>query len=111
MVSDSVVVIVHQPLTQVVVAPQPAPEVTVITGQQGPPGAQGPAGPAGAAAYIHTQSVAATVWTINHNRGSRPSVTLFSVGGVEFEAEIVHATVNQCLVYLSTPTAGSARLV
>lgn len=36
------------------------------TGLEGATGATGPAGPAGGA-YVHTQSVANTIWVINHN--------------------------------------------
>lgn len=71
------------------------------------PGLQGPAG----SGYIHTQGSASDTWTINHNLGFRPNVELFTAGGVEFEAEVIHTTLNQCIVYLATAIAGSARLV
>ncbi len=67
---------------------------------------------AGAASsgYTHVQSVAASTWTINHMLGYRPSATLFTVGGVQFDGEISHPTVNQTVVTLISPIAGSARL-
>lgn len=75
-------------------------------------GVQGPPGPSGsAAAYVHTQSSASTTWTINHNLGFVPSVSLYTVGGVEFEAEVVNVSNNQCVVYLVTALAGTARLI
>lgn len=74
-------------------------------------GVQGPAGPGSNAGYNHVQGSASNTWTINHNLGYRPSVELFTTGGVEFEAEVIHTTVNQCIVYLATAIAGSARLV
>lgn len=60
--------------------------------------------------YLHTQSVADSTWTINHNLGYRPDVALFTVGGVNFSAEVSHPTVNQAVVTLVSPLAGSARL-
>lgn len=59
--------------------------------------------------YLHDQAAASDMWTINHNLGFRPSVTLFTVGGVEFEAEIIHLSDNQCIVYIATSIAGQAR--
>lgn len=71
-------------------------------------GIQGPAGP-GAAFYTHNQPVASATWVINHNLGYFPQITLFTVGGAEFEGEIVNTSVNQAIVYLATATAGTAR--
>lgn len=71
-------------------------------------GTQGPPGP-GAAFYTHNQPVASATWVINHNLGYYPQISLFTVGGAEFEGEIVNITVNQAIVYLAVATAGSAR--
>ena len=87
-----------------ILVPAPVSVVEVLI-----PGPQGPAG--SGSAYIHTQGSAATTWTINHNLGFRPGVTVLSVGGMEVEAEVTHATVNQTLVNFVVATAGSARLV
>mgnify|MGYP003387066120 CR=1 FL=1 len=73
-------------------------------------GVQGPPGPAGSN-YSHQQPVASSTWTINHNLGFKPSVTVLSSGGQEIETEVLHTSVNQCLVYFIVATAGSARLV
>ena len=69
---------------------------------------QGPAGPAGPAGsvsdYRHTQASASAVWTINHNLARDVSVTLYTPGGVEFDAEIVQTSPNQCLALLAAPS-------
>lgn len=83
----------------------------VIPGPSGPPGPPGPVGPAGITAYIHTQSTAASVWTINHNLGYRPAVEVLDSGSQEIDGEVSHPTVNQTVVTLNPPTAGIARLV
>jgi len=81
------------------------PRVTVQLSRTGSPG------PSGTGGYNHNQESASNTWTINHNLGYRPTVALFTVGGVEFDAEVVHTSVNQCTVNLVTPMAGMARLV
>ncbi len=66
---------------------------------------------ASAAGFDFTQSGASSTWTINHNLGRRPVVQLFTVGGVRFQAEIIHMSVNQAVVNLSSAIAGTARCV
>lgn len=67
-----------------------------------------PAGVPGAS-YIHTQSSASATWTINHNLGFRPSIELFTAGGVEFMGDIVHTSLNQAVVSLASAQTGTAR--
>lgn len=87
-------------------------------------GLQGPAGPAGqdgrdgidgiggtghqSARYEHTQSVAASTWTVNHNLGYLPLVQALSVGGMALLAEVLHTSANQALILFDLPTAGLA---
>lgn len=81
----------------------------MLTAEQGP---AGPPGPAGAAqAFVYTQSSPASTWTVNHNLGAKPTVTVFTVGGVELEANVVHLSVNQLQVLLAAPMAGSVRCI
>lgn len=85
-----------------VVLPTTAATVVVV-------GKQGPAGTPGAG-YVHTQAVAASTWTINHNLGFTPAVAVFTVGGQQMIAEVLHTSINQTLIYLASAMAGSARL-
>lgn len=64
----------------------------------------------GYSAFIHTQSVAATTWTINHNLGFKPSVELFDSSSQEIDASIVHTSNNQIIVTLTVAITGFARL-
>jgi hypothetical protein len=57
--------------------------------------------------FVHNQTIPSATWTINHNLGYIPDVTLFTVGGAEFEADIV-STTTQSIVTLLTPQAGFA---
>jgi|SRR5271165_1748867 len=88
------------------VAASPAVEI-VTQGLQGTPGIPGPPG----ASYLFTQNSPVTLWTVNHNLGFVPSVTLYTTGGQEMDAEIVHVSNNQCLVYFISAQAGTARCV
>lgn len=65
---------------------------------------------AGSASYNHTQSSASNTWVINHNLGYKPVVQVYSVGGAEVEAEILHSTINQVQVLFNASYAGYARL-
>ena len=70
----------------------------------------GPQGPAGTGAFVYQQSTPATVWTINHNLGYRPSVELLDAGSQEIDGEVAHPSVNQTVVTLNPASAGLARL-
>ncbi|HAI59346.1 MAG TPA: hypothetical protein DCM32_05655 [Xanthomonadaceae bacterium] len=63
----------------------------------------------GSQSFVHTQASPSPSWTVNHNLGFRPAVEVYSVGGAEIEAAILHTSVNQTAISFSTPTAGSAR--
>lgn len=67
-------------------------------------------GAGGASAYVHDQASGSDAWNINHNLGYRPAVTVYSVGGAEIEAEVLHLSANQVRVYFINATAGVARL-
>ena len=68
-------------------------------------------GPAGADVFVYTQSVPATVWTINHNLGSYPNVYVLDTAGDECEGDVDNPTVNQTVITFSAAFAGTARLV
>jgi hypothetical protein len=62
----------------------------------------------GARRFDYVQAAPSTAWVINHNLGYTVSVAVYSVGGVELEAEIVTVSPNQIQVLFTTATAGSA---
>lgn len=62
-------------------------------------------------AYVHAQLSPASVWTINHNLGYRPSVELLNAGSQEIDGDVNHPTINQTVVTLNPPSAGLARLI
>jgi hypothetical protein len=86
-----------------------AARTRIIAGSRGLRGQPGSGG--AAVSYTHTQASPLAQWTVNHNLGARVLVAVFSPGGVEVEADIVHVSTNQCLINFASPQSGSARCV
>jgi hypothetical protein len=61
--------------------------------------------------YVHTQTTAQTEWIVNHGLGYKPTVSVYTVGGVEMVAEIVHISNYQLKVRFGIPQTGYARCV
>lgn len=61
--------------------------------------------------YTFVQEEPSTTWIINHGLGYQPNVSVYSMGGVEMEAEIIHTSDNQTIINFSLPTSGYARLL
>ena len=74
---------------------------------KGPPGTKGD--PGDGSRFVFAQPVAAAVWTVAHNLGHRPQVTVWSPGGVEVIAAVVHISNNVLNILFDTPQAGSAQ--
>jgi hypothetical protein len=73
---------------------------------QGPPGSSG--GGSGAS-YTHTQSVAATDWTVNHNLGYLPkAVQVVDSGGNVWLGEIQHTNTSSLVIRFGFPFTGTA---
>lgn len=96
-----------------------APVIDVVSiGVQGPPGPPGPAGAEGAPgtpgsapqAYTHDQQVPATVWTITHQLGYVPNVTVFNTLGDEVIGETQHPSPAQTVLIFTAAFSGRAFL-
>lgn len=81
-------------------------------GATGPPGPSGPTGPPGpiAATYTHVQTTPATVWTIIHNLGYFPNVTVVDTQGEQVEGEVDFTSGSTVIVTFSAAFAGKAFL-
>ena len=66
------------------------------------------AGSFAASRYTHNQPVPSTLWTANHNLRYRPTVTIYSAGGVEVEAGILHVSLNQVQLSFNVAVSGTA---
>ena len=61
-------------------------------------------------AYVHTQTVAAAVWTIIHNLGKYPSVSIVDSANDEVIGEVRYTNTNQVVVTFSAAFSGKAFL-
>jgi len=103
--------------------------VTGAQGVQGTIGLQGPAGIGGAAvdntddvpegttnkyftigrvSYEHMQGSASNSWTINHNLGFKPNVTVIDSAGNIVEGEIAYTNSNSLTVSFQSSFSGTA---
>jgi len=106
----------------VVISAPPAPKVVLAPGEQGPPGGpgglgpqgpagpDGPPGPAGGAGFVFSQITPSTVWTINHDLGRYPAVTLVDSAGDAMMTDYDYVDANTIIVTFSAATAGTAYL-
>lgn len=72
------------------------------------PGASGlnTSGGSGDKSYTHTQSLAATTWTVNHNLGKFPSITIVDSAGTHVLGTIVQISLNTVTVSFSVAFSG-----
>ena len=60
--------------------------------------------------YTHEQTTPSATWTITHNLGKRPSVTVVDSGGNEWQTAVEHVSANQCIARFSSAFSGRAYL-
>lgn len=60
------------------------------------------------APFQYVQASPSLTWTVNHNLGWNPQVTILTLGGVEIEAAINHTSVNQFVVTFAVVQSGYA---
>lgn len=80
-------------------------EITVIeasVGVQGPRGSD--------LNYAYTQGVAASIWTVSHGLGKRPSVTVVDSAGDQVEGDVTYLDLNNLSIEFSAPFSGQAFL-
>lgn len=59
--------------------------------------------------FIHTQAVAATVWTVEHHFGLQPAVEIL-IGTARVEATVEHPDDETAVITFSAPQTGTAFL-
>lgn len=92
-------------------------------GPAGPPGPQGPPGPVNGftqaqadllyrqkPSLIYPQGVASAVWTVVHNLGTYPAVTVRDSTGAVVIAHVQYVDLNTLIVSMSYPVSGSVLL-
>ena len=75
------------------------------------PGPQGPAGTPADIFYTHTQSVASSVWTINHNLGGNPTAVVLDSAGTQCEGTFSYPNSNQMIITFTSAFTGVAYII
>ena len=60
--------------------------------------------------YVHEQATPSATWTIQHDLGKQPAVTVVDSAGNEWQTAVEHTSQNQCVARFSAPFAGRAYL-
>lgn len=58
--------------------------------------------------YVHTQGTAAAVWTVTHNLGKYPSVTVVDSANTVIIGEVFYLDINTVRLTFCAPFCGSA---
>lgn len=58
--------------------------------------------------YVHTQGVPANTWTINHNLGYYPNITVFDSTERSILTQIEHVNINSSIVHNDAAFSGKA---
>lgn len=61
-------------------------------------------------AYTHNQMASSSVWTVNHNLGKKPSVTVVDTADTVFIGEIDYINDNSLVLTFAFPFSGKAYL-
>jgi hypothetical protein len=60
--------------------------------------------------FVHDQSTASNIWTINHGLEKYPSVTVFDSGGNQVEGEVLYTDLNNLTITFNGSFSGTATL-
>ncbi len=85
----------------------PVTEVLAVA-LQGPPGPQGPPGGGAGATYTHIQTLPSSVWTVAHNLGRYPSITVVDNLGAALIADVRYLDDAIAQISHSVPLIGRA---
>jgi hypothetical protein len=85
-----------------------------VAGPQGPAGVDGvgfdPAVIPSLVSYRHNQNAVSDFWTITHNLGFLPNVTVFNSADGMVEGNVVHTSINSLTIDFSASFSGYAVL-
>lgn len=58
--------------------------------------------------YLHVQDLAAATWTVTHNLGKRPSVTVVDSAGTMVHGDVGYVSDAELVITFSAPFGGRA---
>jgi hypothetical protein len=98
------------PTTTIVVKPSVSPITAVKIAPSGPQGIPGPEGPAGAGggSFVYSQGSPSSFWTIHHNLGKYPSVSVFDSANDSVEGLVAYVDVDTVTISFSAAFSGTA---
>lgn len=73
--------------------------------------APGPQGNAAQVFYTHTQAVASSVWTINHNLGGEPTAVVLDSAGTQCEGTFSYPSRNTMVITFTAAFTGTAYVI
>lgn len=82
----------------------------IIEVTEASPGPKGDQGDPGTGAFIYEQPVPSSTWTINHNLGFFPGVTVVDSGGTDVVGSITYVDEDNLYVTFNAPFGGTAYL-
>jgi len=105
MAADTPVVVAVAEAVALVVEPTRVAGVAIAAGGQGPPGRDGAPG---GTTFEWTQDIPLAVWTVPHNRGRFPSVTVVDHLGNRVEPDVTYIDQNIVQITHGRPEIGRA---
>ena len=60
--------------------------------------------------YVHTQAIAASTWTINHNLGTKPNIVIVDSSNTHLFGDVTYVSNSQVILSFSVPFSGYAYL-
>lgn len=69
---------------------------------------EGGGGGGGGTGYVHTQTASSNNWTVNHNLGYYPNVTVVDSAGTNVVGEVVYESINKLTIKFSAAFSGKA---
>lgn len=72
---------------------------------------EGPVTLGGAQPYEHVQAIPEAIWTVTHNLGRMPSVTVTTSAGDVVVGHVNHTSIHELTITFSAAFAGRAYLV
>lgn len=69
---------------------------------------KGPQGASGGDIFEHNQTTPSYDWTVNHNLGRYPELTILGTDGNQIITDIEHVNINTAIVHFGAPIIGKA---
>jgi hypothetical protein len=112
--SEAVTIIITRPPATKVNVQSAAPATVNVRGTAGIPGPKGDKGDKGdpgdgtGLSFVHTQGVASDTWTVSHNLGYYPNVTVVDSAKREVVGDVEYINTNTIQITFSSGFSGEA---